>query len=124
MTVPSSDPLSALLELVRAAARDGATQALAARSAAVPTIPQPLLDKRALAHALGVSTATVDRLCRERRVPYVHVGEVRRFDLEAVRAALGVGRQEAQPARGSASEQARGSTLGGEIRLLSRARRE
>jgi excisionase family DNA binding protein len=47
-----------------------------------------LLDKRGLAHTLAVSTATVDRLCREGRVPYVVVGDSRRFDLEAVRDAL------------------------------------
>jgi hypothetical protein len=48
----------------------------------------PLVDKRMLAHALGVSIPSIDRLCRSQRIPYVLVGEVRRFDLEAVREAL------------------------------------
>jgi hypothetical protein len=84
------DPLKALLELVRAAARDGTTEALLTHDPAPSKSAPPLLDKRALAHALGVSTATVDRLCRHGRVPYVHVGDVRRFDLDAVRSALRV----------------------------------
>ncbi len=82
----AADPLNALLELVRAAAREGTTEALMLRPGALSTAPPlPLLDKRALAHALGVSTASVDRLCRQGRIPFVLVGEVRRFDLEAVR---------------------------------------
>src|SRR5579864_6861004 len=40
------------------------------------------------AHALGVSTATIDRLCRDGRIPYVHVRDARRFELDAVRSAL------------------------------------
>jgi excisionase family DNA binding protein len=86
--MPPSDLLSALLDLVRAAAREGTAQALDQRDAPAPRSASPLVDKRALAHALGVSTATVDRLCRWGRIPYVHVGDVRRFDVETVRSAL------------------------------------
>lgn len=84
------DPLAALLGLVRDAAREGAAQALAANatSSAAPNTPSPLADKRSCAHALGVSTATVDRLSRSGRIPFVIVGDVRRYDLAAVRAAL------------------------------------
>jgi excisionase family DNA binding protein len=123
MTTPTSDPLAALLELVRAAAREGTIQALAARGPATATVPPPLLDKKGLAHALGVSTATVDRLCRERRIPYVHVGDVRRFDLDAVRAALGSPHQNREPAPSSASDPAGRSAVPGDIRLLSRGGR-
>jgi excisionase family DNA binding protein len=82
------DPLAALIELVRGAAREGAEQALAAEHAGEPPALTPLLDKRELAHALRISTAKVDRLCRDGRIPFVAVGDVRRFDLSAVLAAL------------------------------------
>jgi excisionase family DNA binding protein len=79
---------------MREAAREGAAQALSThcgrelRDAGAGAPSGMLLDKRALAHALGVSTATVDRLCRANRIPFVRVGDVRRFDLAAVREAL------------------------------------
>jgi hypothetical protein len=66
-----ANPLKALLELVRAAACEGTAEALLTRDPAPSKPAPPLLDKGALAHPLGVSTATVDRLCREGRVPYV-----------------------------------------------------
>lgn len=47
-----------------------------------------LLSKQGLATALVVSTATVDRLVRESRIPFFLVGDSRRFDLGEVRAAL------------------------------------
>jgi excisionase family DNA binding protein len=50
--------------------------------------PAPLLTKQQLAAALGVSTATIDRLCREGTIPFVPVGDSRRFDLASVRQAL------------------------------------
>jgi hypothetical protein len=65
------DSLKALLELVRAAAREGTAEALLARDPAPSKPAPPLLDKRAMAHPLGVSTATVVRLCRDGRIPYV-----------------------------------------------------
>ncbi|MGO9833994.1 MAG: hypothetical protein ACLP1X_07255 [Polyangiaceae bacterium] len=86
--MPPSDLLSALLDLVRAAAREHSTQALDHRDAPATRSAPPLVDKRALAHAHGASRATVDRLCPQGRIPYVHVGDVRRFDIETVRAAL------------------------------------
>lgn len=46
--------------------------------------PRPALLSRAhLARELAVSLATVDRLCR-RGLPFVRVGDVRRFRLKAV----------------------------------------
>ncbi len=48
----------------------------------------PLLSKQELATALGVSPASIDRLCRDGKIPYQLVGEARRFDLEEVRASL------------------------------------
>ena len=98
------DPVTSLLDLVRTAAREGATQALASPGGDAGTTTAPLVDKRTLAHALGVSTASVDRLCREGRIPFVLVGEVRRFDLDAVRAAL-----EARAPQGSSKPASQGS---------------
>jgi len=83
-----SDPLAALLDMIRKAAFEGATEALAAQRLAVPPSSRPLVDKRELAHELRVSPATIDRLCRTGRIPFVRVGEVRRFDCAAVRVAL------------------------------------
>jgi hypothetical protein len=86
--MPPADPLNDLLQLVRSAAREGVVEALQAQVPVAPRAVAPLVDKRMLAHALGVSIPSVDRLCRSQRIPYVLVGEVRRFDLEAVREAL------------------------------------
>ncbi len=89
MTAQPSDILDALLELISAAAKKGIEEALSAWRDSDSTRASPLLvDKRLLAHALGISVATVDRLCRAGAIPFVHVGDARRFDLEAVRAAL------------------------------------
>jgi excisionase family DNA binding protein len=60
--------------------------------------PAPLLSKQQIAAALGVSTATVDRLCRERAIPFVTVGDSRRFDLANVRQALEARAAEELPA--------------------------
>ncbi len=119
------DPLAALLDLVRTDARQGTAEALAFHSEDLRNVRQPLLDKRALAHALGVSTATVDRLCRQGRMPFVIVGEVRRFDLEVVRAALG-GRTEGAPVPSdrTASERAQRRPALNTVRCLSRESRE
>jgi hypothetical protein len=117
----AADPLNALLELVRAAAREGTTEALMLRPEAPSTAPPlPLLDKRALAHALGVSTASVDRLCRQGRIPFVLVGEVRRFDLEAVRIALRAHHENATQAARGGPDLTRASPPMPGVRLLSR----
>ncbi|MGO9834105.1 MAG: hypothetical protein ACLP1X_07820 [Polyangiaceae bacterium] len=116
--MPPTDLLSVLLNLVRAAAREDSTQAVKHHDAP-PTRPAPLLvDKRALAHALGVSTATVDRMGREGRIPYVHVSDLRLFDIETVRAAL-------RAAARSASRDVAGSAplRMVETRLVAEARR-
>jgi excisionase family DNA binding protein len=86
--MPPANPLNDLLELVRSAAREGVVEALRAQGPVAPKAVTPLVDKRMLAHALGVSIPSIDRLCRSQRIPYVLVGELRRFDLEAVREAL------------------------------------
>jgi excisionase family DNA binding protein len=121
--MPPADPLKDLLELVRSAAREGVVEALQTQASAAPKALTPLLDKRALAHALGVSTAKIDRLVRSGEIQYVLVGEVRRFDLDAVRVALEARRQERDRARGSTPELARAPGLPSDVRLLSRARR-
>ncbi len=74
------EQLAALVrEVVRAELRD-----------AGPAAPSQLVAKQAAASALGISTATLDRLVRAGRVPYVLVGDSRRFDVAVVRAALAV----------------------------------
>jgi excisionase family DNA binding protein len=112
----AADVLAALLDLVRTAAREGTTEALASRSEGLAAERSALLDKRDVAHALGVSTATIDRLCRQQRIPFVLVGEVRRFDLAAVRGALAEQRPVAQASAGTADRR----VAPGAIRLLSR----
>jgi excisionase family DNA binding protein len=117
MNQPPPDLLRSLLELVQAAARDGAGEALKAYQGSSPVAPTPLLDKKALSHALGVSLASVDRLCRDGRIPFVSVGDVRRFDFAAVLAALDGG----GPATPPTTKPAR--TMPREVRLLSRGSR-
>src|SRR5580658_5708122 len=107
MSSPPPDPLSSLLDLVRAAAREGAEQAIAAKPVTTPTMAGSLVDKRDLAHALGVSPATIDRLCRAGRIPFIRVGDVRRFDPVAVRAALEQGPGVAASATSAASTSTR-----------------
>jgi hypothetical protein len=113
--MPPADPLEDILELGRTAARNGVAEARQTQPTTRPNPIAPLLDKRA--HALGVSTATDARLCRQRRIPFVPVGEVRRFDLDAVRAAL-VARRDEAGVRGNrnARDQARGSPSLREVR--------
>ena len=51
--------------------------------------PVGLVRKRALADALGVSGATIDRWTKIGRIPFVQAdGGHKRFDVEQVRAAL------------------------------------
>jgi excisionase family DNA binding protein len=119
--MPLADPLKDLLELVRTAARDGVAEGLQAHTVPAPKSATPLLDKRALAHALGVSTAKIDRLVKKQEIEYVLVGEVRRFDLDAVRRALEARRQK-RDATGGAPELARAPAPSTDIRMLSRAR--
>ena len=81
--------------------------------------PAPLLSKQHLALALGVSTATIDRLCRERAIPVVTVGDARRFELVNVRQALEA-RAAEEPTR---SLQREPEASGSGVRVLSRRRR-
>jgi excisionase family DNA binding protein len=78
--------------------------------------PSPLLSKQQLAAALGVSTATVDRLCRERAIPFLTVGDSRRFELLAVREALAMRKAEEPPSSARAA-------LETGVRRLTRGRR-
>jgi len=120
--MPPADPLKDLLELVRTAARDGVVEGLQTQVPAAPKPVTPLVDKKTLAHALAVSTAKVDRLVKKGEIAYVMVGEVRRFDLEAVRIALAK-RQERENGAGSAPDLARVSAEPSGVRLLSRGKR-
>jgi len=88
MSTTPSDPLAQLLELVCCAAREGVEQALSAQKADVPAARAALSAKSVLAHSLGVSPATIDRLSRAGRIPFVYVGDARRFDVAAVIAKL------------------------------------
>jgi hypothetical protein len=85
--MPPSDLLSALLDPVRAATPKDGTQALDQRDAPTARAAPPLVDKRTPAHTLGEPSATVVRPCRQGHIPYVHVGDIVRFDPETVRAA-------------------------------------
>jgi excisionase family DNA binding protein len=103
--------LQVFVDMVAARVVEKLAPMLAEPSAAPP--PRPLLTKSELANALRVSTATVDRRLREKRIPFVPVGDVKRFDLEAVRAAL-----PEVPASAPAAAPVQGSLSG--VRLLSR----
>jgi excisionase family DNA binding protein len=111
--------LEQLREEVRRAVRAGVDDALASRPEGPQEAPQRLVDKRSLAQALAVSPATIDRLCRDGRIPFVRVGDVRRFDPLAVRQALGEAKASApgEPATRSPLVPLTG------VRLLSRAGR-
>jgi hypothetical protein len=65
--MPPSDPLSALLDPVRAAAREDSTQALDPRDAPGTRSAPRFVDERALSLALGVSATPVDQPWRQRR---------------------------------------------------------
>jgi DNA-binding MurR/RpiR family transcriptional regulator len=72
----------------QADAIDAQAQMLEANPPVAPGAPAPLLSKQQLAAALSVSTATIDRLCRERAIPFLTVSDSRRFELVRVREAL------------------------------------
>jgi hypothetical protein len=50
---------------------------------AAPERRPALLDRKAIATELGVSVATVDRLCRD-GMPFVRLGDSKRFELARV----------------------------------------
>jgi hypothetical protein len=81
-----ADALEAQARALRAQA--GALEAVSPARVTPPapmaSMP-PLLDKRELARALGVSVATIDRLDREGQ-PFLRVGDVKRYDLATVHA--------------------------------------
>jgi excisionase family DNA binding protein len=79
-----------------------------------PATGPALLTKQTLAAALSTSTATIDRLVRDGRIPFVRLGDSRRFDLADVRAALDVERAERVAPRIERTDDA--------VRLLSRPR--
>jgi hypothetical protein len=62
--MPPSDLPSALLNLVRVGPQEDGAQALDPRDTLATRLAPPVVDHRALAHTLGASIATVDRLCR------------------------------------------------------------
>jgi excisionase family DNA binding protein len=65
-------------------------RAAQARKPETPPTPRTstLVDTRDCAHGLGVSTATINRLVNAGRIPFLIVGESRRFEMSAVLAAL------------------------------------
>ncbi len=86
--MPPSDLLSALLELLRAAAHEDSTQALDLSDAsATPSAPR-LVYQQVLAQTPVVSTAKVHRLWRPKRVPIVHERDLRLFAADAIRSAI------------------------------------
>jgi hypothetical protein len=67
------------------------------------TTTAALVTKQHLATLLGCSTATVDRLVREDRIPYFVVGDARRFDFVEVCDALRTERSSRISACGTAA---------------------
>jgi excisionase family DNA binding protein len=84
---------------------------------ATPARLTPLVDVRDCAYALGVSPATIHRLVRSGRVPFIVVGESKRFDLAAVREALE--HSEVTEKRSVVPTPQAGATIPG-VRLLTR----
>jgi hypothetical protein len=103
--VTSLDPLSALVELVAQRTADIVLERIGDRLAS-PVPAAALLDKRGIAHALGTSTASIDRYVARGVIPFVTLGPdgPRRFDLAEVRAAL---KGDAKPAPEAASSSVR-----------------
>jgi hypothetical protein len=86
----------------------------AALAALAPPTPSPLLDKRGLAHGLGVSVATVTRMGLP---PTLFAGASPRYDLEQVKAYLAARGRNATHAKPSTREVISG------VRRLSRGGR-
>jgi len=96
---------------LRALVRDEVRAALTSVAPASAT-PSPLVDKKECARALGISTTSLDRMTAAGKVPFLRVGDVRRYDFAAVRAALET--PAATPTRPAPRERVAG------VRLLSR----
>jgi predicted DNA-binding transcriptional regulator AlpA len=112
------DALDVLLDAVTMPP-DGPPEGIAIPAS--PQVPAPLIDKRELARLLSVSRATIDRLVRD-GLPYLPVGDVKRFDVAECRAWL-VNRDKPLPPDPAVPPPAsgpRGVDQGG-VRLLSRA---
>lgn len=70
-------------------AADPQARVAAIATAAVRTVPEPLMNVREVARALGVSTATVYRLCNSGRLAHVRVANSVRVWPEDLRAFVG-----------------------------------
>lgn len=71
-----------LVEL-RELVRDGVAEALDAQPKTAPSAPA-LRDRKALAAALSISTAALDRLREEPSFPELAIGDAPRFELDRV----------------------------------------
>jgi excisionase family DNA binding protein len=117
----STTALAAFLRAQADAILAAATAQAAALRAAADVVeqgappPARLLSSQDCAAALGVSVATLNRRVGEGAIPYVTIGDSRRFDLDAVRAALA--EHAVRPAEGDPANDA---TAG--VRRLSRER--
>ena len=56
--------------------------------APIASTSRRLIDRTELAEILGVSQPTLRKMVRSGRLPYVQVGDVHRYDVDEVRAAL------------------------------------
>lgn len=106
------DVLAGLLALVREAAREGVTQALADHAAPAPTNPAARVTLDDLARLESCSRATIRRLVAE-GAPVTYIGQSPRFDVEAFRAWL-----DARGRQGTKAKPSSGPIAG--VRLLSR----
>jgi hypothetical protein len=117
VTAPAVVVVACSLDDLRSLVRGEVQAALATHAPAISTTP--LLDKRALAHALTISIATVTRMTAE-GMPHVFAGASPRYSLDEVRAWLAE--------RGRLGTRAAPSKLGARetipgVRLLGRASR-
>lgn len=65
--------------------------ALTVVSMRLTTTASTLLDKHAIAEALGLSVRTIDRLVADQEIPHYRIRGQLRFDLDEVRKAFAVG---------------------------------
>lgn len=86
--LPSGLDLRAIVVLLARELAPLVAEELARVAPPMAPSPSPMVAKQEAARHFNVSTATLDRLCRTGEIPYVTIGDSRRFDLAAVRAAL------------------------------------
>ena len=90
VSLAAPDLLRTLVDALATALAPMVAERVAARMQPVPAVnaPPSLLSKKKLASTIGVSVSTIDRLTHEGMPIAAHVGDARRYDLDACRSWL------------------------------------